>query len=256
MRKLFYLLLVVSIISMLAITACGKDDDNITNPFEDITPANTDWDVFFWDSTIFTKADSTIYYITCNWLGATTGLTSSDVISMIINDVAYPLEGSFWGGNWVFDGEAFLLPGQVYSVELFKNGTRVAKKDIRMPFQCHAVFPATFNPAQSHTVGWTKDGTNQFQYFSGWSSAGGDYSEYDVMLASNVTTHTMPANTLQSFGDNTYYSVMISQLSYVRDGRTAFIAESGHSKNYSNYPTKEEIQFRQRMLRQKISAAL
>ncbi len=47
MRKLIYLLLVVSIISMLAITACGKDDNSITNPFEDITPANTDWDIFF-----------------------------------------------------------------------------------------------------------------------------------------------------------------------------------------------------------------
>lgn len=250
MRFTTLMMIVLLVISSVVFTACGDDDNDndngtiITDPFDSITQNNTDWMVFFWAWENLGKADLTTYAVSCRWLGEQTVLTEDDVMALQIDGSVYLLESSYDydDGNWSFSAEFEFMPGQLYSMALLKNGSQVAATEIRIPYFCEVDFPEEFDPTQTYEFAWTREGVNHYQAFSAESEALGQdhYSEFETFLEPSANSFTMNANTLESYGENTHYRIVLTQLNLVREGRILFAAEDFQAKYYNGTLGKDE----------------
>ena len=235
MKAIWRYALLAMLILALSLVACGKkddDDDNndLTGP-GDITPANTDWEITFIHNPNAQKLET--YYVMVDWLGDISALAETDTYSMKIDNVDYPLSSYWMFGIVMITGEVQLNPGHTYNFEFYRNGSKVCDTDIKMPYPASASFPANYSPTSSASFSWTLSDNNQYQ-FAGVSSYGGDEQSEDaiVQVASSARSHTVAANTISGFGPGTEYELLVSQLNFARDGRTAISAVQGDYKSY------------------------
>jgi len=236
--------MLIVLLAMLALSACGDDDnDNGLTEIPDINPENFDWDIYILDIAGDDRED--YYYVTCDWLGNEDAITEQDQFSIQFND-AEPIILSGWGwfGEWSFSAEAFLSPGTNYNVKLLKNSVQVTSGNIKTAYRAYGNFPSYYNPTTTAELSWTLSDNNQYQV-AGVSSYSEDYEDYDDAMEDldpSDRTYTIPANAVQHFGDYTEYELLIMEMNFTQNGRTAFMAVQGSSNYYESIPAKDVAQ--------------
>lgn len=245
MRKQMLLSVLVLALLAIALTGCGGDDDNNNNNnWVDITPTNTDWDINIIHNQGAGKEAS--YVANYFWLGNPLSLSATDTFSAKIDGQNYEVNGYWMFGIWMIWSQFTLNPGQVYNFEFYHNGNKKCDVDIRMPYPAIASFPSTYNPAQSATFTWSLSNNNQYQ-FAGVTAfkeqeVGDDlYDDAIELLPVTARSHTVPANAVESFGSGTEYELVVSQLNFKRDGRTAVSAYQGQSEDYHRKGSPEDM---------------
>jgi hypothetical protein len=230
----------ISLLILLAIslsfTACDKkddDDDNngITDP-GDITPANTDWEIIFVHNAGFEKLES--YSVIIDWLGDPSALSQTDTYSMKIDGTEYPVSS-----YWIFDmviisASVELNPGHLYDFEFYRNGNKVCDANIRMPYNATATFPQNYSPSAAANISWNLSDNNQYQFagVSAYNEGMDEEQEAIVQIQPSARSYTVPANAVTGFGAGTEYSLLVSEMNFVRDGRTAISAAQGQMQSY------------------------
>ncbi len=243
MQRFSFLLTIVLFGLMLLIGACGGSDDNGDNgditEIPDINPENFDWDVYIVDVAGMLRED--YYWINADWLGSSTAISDTDVISIQFgDDTPVILQQIGFFDDPFFTGEAQLTPGQSYRVKLFKNGDQEAAVTLRMPYRSFATFPAFYNPSSATSLNWSLDHNNQFQV-AGVSSYDEDSLESDDFMDfvdPSVRSLSIPANAVQNYGEYTTYEMLVMQYSFAKQGRNAFSAAQGSSRTYPDEPVK------------------
>ncbi|HPN40968.1 MAG TPA: hypothetical protein PKX36_05520 [Candidatus Cloacimonadota bacterium] len=240
MKAIWRIALLAMLVLSLSLVACGKDDDDddnndLTGP-GDITPANTDWEITFIHNPDAQKLET--YYVMVDWLGDISALAETDTYSMKLDNVEYPLS-SYWMFGMVFiTGEVQLNPGYTYNFEFYRNGNKVCDTNVKMPYPATATFPANFSPTSSANITWSLSDNNQYQ-FAGVSCYGGAEQSDDAIeqIPASARSYTVPANAVTGFGAGTEYELLVSQLNFARDGRTAISAVQGQYKSYGTAKT-------------------
>jgi hypothetical protein len=237
MKKLSTFLVFALALGALLTTSCkSNSNNNIVGP-GDITPANTDWEIMFFETPGGKAAE---YSISVNYWQEQTDILATDTFHMMIDDVEVPLTTYNFGGYWSIWGTVELNPGQTYAVKLYKNDTQITSANLMMPYNATATFPTSFDPAQSTSFSWTLSNNNQYQ-FAGASAyqyvQGGDSNYDDAIedISPSARSHTVPANGIQDFGAGTWFELLVGQMNYVRNGRNAFEA---YQDQYTEFETK------------------
>lgn len=241
MKKFMYLLVVLFIALMLSISACGgDDDDNGLTEIPDITPENYDWDIYILDTMDTGRTSS--YFVSADWLGSSSALSPDDVISIQFDShTPVVLFNYGWGDEWYFIGSAQLNPGTSYSVKLLKNNSQQASVTVKTPYRCYANFPSLYNPNNSAELTWSLEHNSQFQ-IAGVSSYGPGYTEEDdemAWLEPSARTHTIPANAVDNYGEETEYELLVIQYGFAKSGRMAVMTAQGQSRSYPEEIAKE-----------------
>ncbi|MCB5268056.1 MAG: hypothetical protein LHW46_08125 [Candidatus Cloacimonetes bacterium] len=241
MKKFSYLLVVILIALLFSLSACGGDDDNDGDLTEipEITPDNFDWDVYIVD--VASSKPEVNYYVSVDWLGNPAALIAGDQISIKFGDQeAIILQNMGFGGYWFYAGMAQLNPGTSYNIKLFKNDDQQASVNIKTPYRAYASFPSFYNPSTSAEITWSLEHDNQFQV-AGVSSYDADYEESDddlVWLDPSERSHTIPANAVQNYGEDTEYEMLVLQYSFAQNNRSAFMIAQGQGRTYPDDPVK------------------
>jgi len=235
MKAIWKLSLLALLVLALSFTACGKDDDdddnNLTGP-EDITPANTDWEIIFIHAPNTAKLEN--YSVMVDWLGDPAALSESDTFYMKLDGEQYPLSSYYMFGFMMIFGDVQLNPGHSYNFEFYKNNVKVCDTNIRMPYPATATFPQNYSPSLSANISWSLSDNNQYQY-AGVSAYLDDENYQDAIepVSASARSYTVPANAVSGYGPSTEYELLVSQLNFARDGRTAITAVQGQYKEYN-----------------------
>ena len=235
MKALWKICLLALLVLALSIIACDKDDDDNNNDLTgpgDVTPANTDWQIIFIHNPNVGKLET--YSMTATWLGNPTAINQSDTFSMKIDGTEYTVSSYWVFGVMMIWAEAQLNPGHTYNFEFYRNGTKVCDVDIKMPYPATATFPQNYSPTASATFNWSLSDNNQYQ-FAGVSAYGGADQTEDaiVSITPSARSYTVPANAVTGFGPSTEYELLVTQINFARDGRTAVSAIQGQYKDYN-----------------------
>lgn len=226
MKKLTILLLLVLVSALLLFTGCAKDDDDdpITG-IPDITPANYDWDI----TLMGTDFKSAEYMIWADWLGNSSAITADDEFTILIDGYAHDFMGGFDEGDWSFFMITDFNPGTQYNLVFKKNGTEVAEKTFRIPYEANVTFPSTFDPTKTAKMTWQLAGDNDYQVVSLFS---GDDDEYSKNIPASDRTYTFPKDAVPSSGTNAEYGMMLAEISFEKAGRVAFSSFSFSMQEY------------------------
>lgn len=234
MKKLTILLLLVMVSAILLFTGCAKDDDdNGLTGIPDITPTNYDWDI----TLMSTDFKSTEYIVYADWLGSSSAITDTDVFTLDIDGQSHELMGGYDDGDWSFFSTAELNSGTLYNLVFKKNGSQVAAKNFRIPYQPTVTFPNTFDPTKTAKVTWQLQADNKYQAIVLFSEGDNDDDEYSKDISASARTFTFPANSVESYGPNTGYGMMLAEANFEKVGRVAFSSISYELQEYGNVIT-------------------
>jgi hypothetical protein len=238
MNKLTFMFLLVLISALLLLSACGDDDNDGITGIPNITPDSYDWDIYFMDFSEFDEK-STEYVIWADWLGDAAAISESDMFTIKIGANTYDFGGENYYGEWSFHTMADLEPGTQYSMEFFKNGNSLASATLRMPYPANTTFPTSFDPTQSASMSWDMAGNNQYQIagLSSWDYETDEEDDFEKSLSPSAREYTFAANTVQGFGMDTEYYMMLVQANFSKSGRYAFsstaVSATGYGEEYS-----------------------
>lgn len=231
MKKLTILLLLVMVSAMMLFTGCAKDDDITGIPVIDDT--NYDWDITIMASD-FKSAE---YLIWADWLGSSSAITDTDEFTLDIDGQTHELMGGYDDGDWSFFSTAELNSGELYNLVFKKNGNQVAAKNFRIPYQPTVTFPSTFDPTKTAKVTWQLTADNKYQSIALFSEGDNDDDEYSKDISASARTFTFPANSVESYGPNTGYGMMLAEANFEKVGRVAFSSISYELQEYGNVIT-------------------
>jgi hypothetical protein len=234
MKGSFLLLLLTILISSFLLVSCGPEDEEI-DPEDvfNLTSEDADWMVSFVGGAGIDKA--TEQMIMVSYMGEVSDITADDVTRLTMNGVDLTLQ-SIIPGIYVASGVQ-VDPGVTLAWKFYFNNQLKGSVSLPLPYHCVGSFPATFDPAESASISWTLDHENQYQV------AGANSSKYvsateiltDEYIKSIPVTNrsfTVPANSIQDFGEGTNHSLFIDQLNYKLDNRIAFVAWNGSDHSY------------------------
>ncbi len=232
-----YLLLfgVLFLALSLSVSACGGDDDDDDFDPTDlagINADNADWIVNF--GTIQETQKVNDYMVMVNYTGDNTSLQPSDIATLEIDGSPVSWMSAMPG---YYHTQLDLTPGQSYSMKYKFNGVEKANTTFTLPWNCVGTFPASFNPAQSTDISWTMDHNNQYQVAgvnaSKYVSPSENYfSEYIKTTSTSARSFNIPANSVETYGAGTTFTMFVDQINFKNVNRIAFLAWQGDDAQY------------------------
>lgn len=202
MRKFFILMILATLAMGLFLTSC--DTDNITQP------GDAKWSVM----TLAGPANHTeTHIVSVMWIGPTNNYVAPSSLELKIGDKTIALVNhlDFWMG------ETTLTEGSTYDFQLIVNGETEVKTREKVVYNADAIFPQTFNPAQSAYAYWTLAGNSKLQTASVYAFDPTDpYDDEttDTDIAVSAREHTFAANLVQDHGNGSDYSLEITQMNH------------------------------------------
>jgi hypothetical protein len=257
-KQLFIIALILCI-SLVLLVSCTSDDKDKKIPKwsdylspEDLNPANTDFHISvvnFAGNYDHNRNGEFVMIIT-----AINPTLNQATIAMNIN--GSPVQDihnymNVWFVEYLFEANTN------YLIEFTANNNNYSVS-VKTPYVItNHNLPANYNPAQSYNLNWTMAGNNQHQFVSVYSESDDmeNEDEWFKELQPSARNVTIPANAVDTFGADTYYSIGISQLNYKVQGRVVVLAISLVSYDYGNiYSTDFKTRYLQHIdnLKEKI----
>ncbi|MDD3535428.1 MAG: hypothetical protein PHC50_04700 [Candidatus Cloacimonetes bacterium] len=241
MKRTFLIIGSLVLLSALALffSACGGEDNDTLTGIPDIVPGKYDWQIMIVDAGQY--MEKATYGINCYWLGSASAITDDDEFSIKFDGVVYELENFNLGIIRMIFGSANLNPGTTYNVAFYKNDKLISSGSLNTPYRAQGSFPTSYDPHQQAKVSWTLDADNQYQSISLSSDGEGyeDEDEYTKNLDPAIRSYSFPANAVKSFGPDTRYVMGVVQYSFLKSGKSAFLAVHTNAQHYGEeQPTK------------------
>lgn len=256
MKRLFIISSMVLLASLaLFLGACGGEDGDTLTGLPDITPLKYDWQIIIMDGD--SSMGKSTYGINCYWLGQPSAITDDDVFSIKFDGESYTLENFNLGIMRAIYGSANLNPGTLYNISFYKNNQLVGGGSIRTPYRAQGSFPTNYRPQESAALSWTLSEDNQYQSVTLSSESEGMEEDDDFAkdLEPSLRSFTFPVNAVQDFGPNTSYTMSVLQYSFLKSGRTAFLAAHTNAQHYGEeHPAKKNSNLQLKKLADRLCA--
>lgn len=234
MKNVLLIFGILLVVMSFVLTACGGDDEEDFDPTDlaGVNAENADWIV---NIAAFQAGDKeNDYMVMVNYTGDNTTISATDVASLEIDGNPVTWMSSFPG---YYHTQLDLTPGQTYSMKYKFNGVEKASTNFTVPNNCEGAFPSSFNPAQAASMTWTLGTNNQYQVAgvnaSKYVSAQENYfSEYMKSVSTSSRSFNIPANSVESYGTGTTYTMFVDQINFKNVNRIAFIGWQGDDTQY------------------------
>lgn len=223
MKKFLILILAALLAIGMLLTACDKDNE-ITDP------AEADWSVAF-VRTIDSGKDAT-HFVTVSWAGEENEFVAPNSLTLKVDGEELPLQVY----NEVWFGDATLVSGQTYDIELIIDGETACDGSLTMVNEVSGSFPATYDPSSSATISWAVSGTgnndSQIVSATSYDPVNFTHDSFDEVLTPSARSYTFPAEAVESYGADTMYSLEITEMNAKTVSDVMLISSHGDDKDY------------------------
>ena len=258
-KSIVVLLAGLLVLSILFVTGCDSDkkkDDNGKNnggsifDLDELSPDRFDFSI----AVIADSYDeeygedwcrNTEYYIFVDKINPEVVVNN---LTLKINnekviEVSVSPEDSYW--YTFYD----LEQGREYKYEL-STSTQTYTGNLKTVYIPTSIsFPEVYNAKEPGVISWSLAKDNQAQLF--WAESfkydvdEDYYSEYYKELSPSVRSYTIPANSIEYYGDNTGYWLNLTQINMTLSGKLALLSMHDYSReywywNYSGEDRREE----------------